>query len=75
MAKVRIHVLAKELEIQSKDIIGFLAEKNIEVKSVQSSVEDDVIEMVRARFAKKQEEPKADAKPKKKAEAKPEKKA
>ena len=54
MAKVRVHVLAKELEIQSKDVIRFLAEKNIEVKSAQSSVEDDVIEMVRAKFGKNQ---------------------
>ena len=52
MAKVRVHALAKELEIQSKDIINFLAEKNIEVKSAQSSVEDDVIEMVKGRFAR-----------------------
>lgn len=52
MAKIRIHALAKELGIQSKDVIGFLAEKNIEVKSVQSSVEGDVIEMVKQRFTK-----------------------
>ena len=79
MAKVRVHALAKELEIQSKDVISFLAEKNIEVKSAQSSVEDDVIEMVRARFAKSQAVPKAEEKPEvkaaPKAEEKPEVKA
>ncbi|RKJ68414.1 translation initiation factor IF-2 N-terminal domain-containing protein [Roseburia sp. 1XD42-69] len=30
MAKVRVHELAKELNIQSKDIISFLTENNIE---------------------------------------------
>ena len=33
MAKVRVHELAKELNINSKDIINFLSEKNIEVKN------------------------------------------
>ena len=51
MAKVRIHALAKELEVQSKDVIQFLTEKNIEVKSASSSVEEDVAGMVKARFA------------------------
>ena len=79
MAKVRIHALAKELGIQSKDVIGFLAERNIEVKSVQSSVEGDVIEMVKQRFTKSgaatgngesKTEAKAALKPEEKAEAK-----
>lgn len=51
MAKVRIHALAKELEVQSKDVIQFLTEKNIEVKSASSSVEEDVAGIVKAHFS------------------------
>ena len=36
MAKVKVHELAKELEIQSKDVIAFLAEKGIEAKAATS---------------------------------------
>ena len=40
MAKMKVHELAKELEIQSKDIITYLKEKGMEVKAAQSSIED-----------------------------------
>ncbi len=53
MAKVRVHELAKELEIQSKDIIKFLEEKNITGKVANSSIEDDVISMVKEKFSGK----------------------
>ena len=33
MAKVRVYELAKQLDVQSKDIVSFLAENGIEVKS------------------------------------------
>lgn len=52
MAKVRIHALAKELDVQSKDVISFLAEKNIEAKTASSSVEEDVAEMVKKQFGR-----------------------
>ena len=43
MAKVKVHELAKELNIQSKEILHYLSEQNIEIKSHMSSVEDDII--------------------------------
>ena len=52
MAKIKVHELAKELEIQSKDIINFVQNKGLEVKAAQSSLEDDVAAMVRREFAK-----------------------
>ena len=47
MAKVRVHELAKELNIQSKDIISFLTENNIEKKVPASGMEDSEVEMVK----------------------------
>ena len=41
MAKIKVHELAKELELQSKDILSFLQEKGIEAKAAQSSLEED----------------------------------
>ncbi|MGN1170380.1 MAG: translation initiation factor IF-2 N-terminal domain-containing protein, partial [Lachnospiraceae bacterium] len=62
MAKVKVHELAKELEKQSKEVIAFLQNKGIEVKAAQSSVEEDVADMVRKEFGAKQtSEPKAEA--------------
>ena len=55
MAKVRVHELAKELDIQSKDIIKFLEEKNITGKVANSSIEDEVISMVKEKFSGKTE--------------------
>ena len=55
MAKVRLHELAKELNIQSKDIIKFLEEKNITGKVASSSIEDDTISMVKTKFSGKKE--------------------
>ena len=52
MAKVKVHELAKELNIQSKEILEYLSEQNIEVKSHMSSIEDDVIRVVKKKFAK-----------------------
>ncbi|MDE6183897.1 MAG: translation initiation factor IF-2 N-terminal domain-containing protein, partial [Lachnospiraceae bacterium] len=50
MAKMKVHEIAKELEKQSKEIIAFLQDKGIEVKAPQSSIEEDVVEMVRKSF-------------------------
>ena len=44
MSKIRVHELAKELGKQNKDILNFLAEKGIEVKSHMSSIENEQIE-------------------------------
>ena len=40
MAKMKVHELAKELEINSKDIIETLANTEYAVKAAQSNVED-----------------------------------
>ena len=52
MAKVKVHELAKELEVQSKDILSFLQSKGIEAKAAQSSIEEDAVRMVRDAFGK-----------------------
>lgn len=52
MSKIRIHEYAKEKGLTSKEIIDFLESKNIEVKSHMSSLEDDVLKMLDAKFSK-----------------------
>ena len=52
MAKVKVHELAKELEVQSKDILGFLQGKGIEAKAAQSSIDEDASQLVRKAFGK-----------------------
>ena len=61
MAKIKVHELAKEIEKQSKEVIAFLKEKGIEVKAAQSSVEEDVAEMVRKAFKTGNDKPEAAA--------------
>ncbi len=67
---MKVHELAKELDIQSKDIIAFLNEKGIEAKAAQSSIDDEAVKAVKAKFGKakgapaaapKEESPKAEA--------------
>lgn len=72
MSKMKVYELAKELGKSSKELLEFLGEKNIEVKSHMSSIENENIEMVRKAFGRKTEEPKAEAATK--AEAVPKKK-
>lgn len=60
MAKMRVHELAKELDIESKNIVEFLKGTEYEVKSVQSSIEDAAQEKVRNNFGKKAETPKTE---------------
>ena len=80
MAKMRVHEVAKELDVKSAEVVEFLAGEGVEVKA-QSSIEDDNIEKVRKHFggAKKSSAKKEDKeeKPKKttkkKAEPKEEK--
>lgn len=50
MAKMKVHELAKELGIQSKDIITYLNGKGMEVKAAQSSIEDEAIALVRGQY-------------------------
>ena len=51
MAKVRVYELAKQLDVQSKDIVSFLAENGIEVKSA-SGLEPDAQALVEKKFKK-----------------------
>ena len=62
MAKVKVYELAKELDKQSKEIIAMLQDKGIEVKAAQSSVEEDVAEMIRSAFGTKKASAQAEAK-------------
>ncbi len=61
MAKMKIHELAKELDVQSKDVVAYLIENGSNVKSHANNIEDKEIDMVRGKFGKKQAE--AAAKP------------
>ena len=61
MAKMRVHELAKELDIESKNIVEFLKGTEHEVKSAQSGIEDAAQDMVRKKFGKKVETPKSEA--------------
>ena len=55
MNKTRIHELAKELGIQSKDIINTALSLNMEVHNHMSTLESDEVVKIRAKFAKKEE--------------------
>ena len=75
MAKMKVYELAIELDKQSKEIVTFLTEKGVDVKSHMSTIEDDAINMVKAAFggkaeaAKEEKKAEAPAKEEKKAEA------
>ena len=49
MSKMRVHELAKELDIKSSEIIEVLGEKGIDVKA-QSSIDEASIEIVKKKF-------------------------
>ncbi len=53
MAKMKVYELAKELDVQSKDVVAYLTENGSAVKSHSSNIEDKEIEMVRGKFGKK----------------------
>lgn len=50
MAKIRVYELAKQLDIQSKEVIEFLAKKGIEAKS-QSGLDETQAAMVKGNFS------------------------
>ena len=60
MAKIKVHELAKELGVQSKDVLTFLNDKGVEAKAAQSSVEDTAADMVRKHFGGAASAPKAE---------------
>ncbi|MCI7531627.1 MAG: translation initiation factor IF-2 [Lachnobacterium sp.] len=62
MAKMRVHELAKELNIKSQEIIDALSTTEYAVKSASSGLEDDAQKVVRSKFAQKAASPKAEEK-------------
>lgn len=66
MAKMRVHELAKELNIKSQDVIDTLNGTQFAVKNVQSGLEEEAQKIVRKKYTKtevkkeapKKEEPK-----------------
>ena len=80
MAKMRVHELAKELNIKSQDVIDTLNGTQFAVKNVQSGLEDEEQKIVRKKYTKAEEKKETDKKeePKKddaKAADRPKKKA
>ena len=61
MAKFKVYELAKEIDetgkkVSGKDVLAFLQQQGVEVKAVQSSVDDATADMVRKHFGVKAEE-------------------
>ena len=55
MAKIKVHELAKELGINSKDIIEILTNTEYAVKAPQSNLEEEAQNIVRKKFRKTSE--------------------
>ncbi len=53
MTKMRVHELAKSLDKTSKEVIEFLRSQDVAVASHASSLEEEHVEMVKAKFANK----------------------
>ncbi len=50
MSKMKIHELAKELDVGSNDIVNFLQHNGSDVKSYRNSIEENEITLVRNKF-------------------------
>ena len=72
MANVRVNQLARELDVTSKEIITYLSENGVEVKSHSSNIDDEAQALVKKKFGKAAEKPAEENKP---AQKKPEEKA
>ena len=72
MERIRIYELAKKLGKENKEILNYLTEKGIQVKSPMNSLEEEQVAMVEDKFGKKETKPegKAEAAEEKKAPAK-----
>ena len=72
IARIRIHELAKKLGKENKEILNYLTEKGIQVKSPMNSLEEEQVAVVEDKFGKKETKPegKAEAAEEKKAPAK-----
>ncbi len=60
MAKIKIFELAKEMNVPNKDIITYLQEQGVSVKTHMNNVEGDMIEQVRKHFIGNTVRPAAD---------------
>ncbi len=61
MAKIKVRELAEELNISNDDVKKFLADKGIEVKRSDSSLDDETAASVRAKFGNGAQEKQAEA--------------
>jgi len=52
MSKIRVYELARDLGLESKDLVDFLEELGADVKNHMSTLEDDIAELVREHFSK-----------------------
>ncbi|MBO5347534.1 MAG: translation initiation factor IF-2 N-terminal domain-containing protein, partial [Lachnospiraceae bacterium] len=51
MGKMRVYELAKELNIQNKDIIAYLEENGVKGKVPANTLEEDIVAKVKQKFA------------------------
>jgi translation initiation factor IF-2 len=64
MAKIRIHELAKELNIPSKELVQIIKELGIDVKNHMSTMEEEQGEWVKRKLREKEERAKKVEEPK-----------
>ena len=60
---MRVHELAKELNINSKELREFLSSKNEKIKTSSNSVSEDEIALAKKQFVKKEQKPVTENKP------------
>ena len=70
MSKKRVHEIAKEFGVESKQVISILQQHNINVTKAVNSVDDSGYEIVKKQLGKKSEAPKVAQKKEKKVELK-----
>ena len=70
MSKKRVHEIAKEFGVESKQVISILQQHNINVTKAVNSVDDSGYEIVKKQLGKKSEAPKVAQKTEKKVESK-----
>ena len=70
MSKKRVHEIAKEFGVESKQVISILQQNNINVTKAVNSVDDSGYEIVKKQLGKKSEAPKVAQKKEKKVESK-----
>ena len=59
MSKKRVHEIAKEFGVESKQVISILQQHNINVTKAVNSVDDSGYDIVKKQLSKKAEAPKA----------------